>query len=52
MAIDNRFTKEVIECLAKFVIRVSKDEKATPAELEALPEVAKILLDIDRHLMI
>ena len=37
--------KEIINALADFVIRVSKDENATAEELDALPAVARILLD-------
>lgn len=40
--------KEVIEDLVKFVKRVSQDKNATPAELAALPEIAKLLLDVFR----
>jgi len=37
--------KDVIKALCEFVIRVTK-ENATPAELEALPKVAEILMPI------
>lgn len=37
--------KEIINALADFVIRVSEDENATAEELDALPAVARILLD-------
>lgn len=37
--------RELLEALCSFVIRASK-ENATPAELEALPEVATLLLGI------
>jgi len=37
--------KEVINALHEFVIRVTK-ESATPAELEALPRVAEILIPL------
>ena len=36
---------EIINALADFVIRVSKDGNATAEELDALPAVARILLD-------
>lgn len=34
---------EIAEKLADFVCRVAADEKASPAELEILPEIVKIL---------
>jgi len=37
--------KNMIENLLKFIDRVSNDEAATPAEIAALPELVKILLD-------
>lgn len=38
---------EVVECLVNFVKRVSSNEKpATPAEIAALPEIAKLLFDV------
>ena len=38
---------EVVECLVNFVKRVSSNEKpATPAEIAALPDVARLLLDV------
>lgn len=35
----------LVRSLTRFVERVSEDKKATPAELEALPEIARLLLD-------
>lgn len=37
---------EAIESLIAFVKRVSSDKDATPAEVAALPEIAKLLVDI------
>lgn len=36
--------EEVVNDLISFVHRVSRDKKATPAEIAALPEIAKVLL--------
>lgn len=36
----------VINSLVEFVLRTSKDEKAPPEALEALPKVAKLLFDV------
>lgn len=35
--------KKVVNDLVEFVHRVALDEHATPAELAALPEIAKVL---------
>ena len=34
---------EITEDLVYFVHRVARDEKSTPAEVAALPEIAKVL---------
>lgn len=39
---------EVIECLVDFVKRVSKGSDVSPAEIMALPEIAKLLLEVRR----
>lgn len=36
--------EKVLEDLVAFVHRVALNEKATPAEIAALPEIAKILI--------
>ena len=38
--------KEVETELADFVIRISKKEEATPAEMDALARIAAILIEI------
>ncbi len=38
-------SKQIIDDLAQFIHRVATNEKATPAEIAALPEVAKVLLE-------
>jgi len=40
--------ENMVEKLLKFIDRVSSDEDASPAEIAALPEIAKILLDESR----
>lgn len=40
--------EEIIKSLARFVTRVAEDEKATPAEIAALPEVARVLFEGSR----
>lgn len=37
--------KEVIQCLVDFVKRVANDENASPEEITALPEIARLLFD-------
>ena len=37
--------KEVAQCLVDFVKRVASDKKATPEEVAALPEIARLLFD-------
>ena len=37
--------KAVTKDLVDFVHRVATNEKATPAEIAVLPEIAKVLLD-------
>lgn len=39
--------EQVIVDLVAYVHRITTDEKATPAEIAALPEIAKILLLLD-----
>lgn len=40
--------KEVIECLVGFVRRVSGgEEEVSPAEIAALPEIARLLFERD-----
>lgn len=42
----NEQKKEVIECLVGFVRRVSSGEKeVSPAEIAALPEIARLLFE-------
>lgn len=43
--IDKQQKKEVTDNLVEFVKRVSGDKKASPAELAALPEIARLLFD-------
>jgi len=42
---DKEQKKNMIEKLLKFIDRVSSDKDASPAEIAALPEIAKIILD-------
>ena len=37
---------ELVDALIKFVKRVAEDENASPAEIAALPEIARVLLDV------
>ena len=37
-----------MECLVKFVKRISKKDNATPAELEAMTEVARLIIRNDK----
>lgn len=39
--------EQVINDLVVFVHRITTDEKATPAEIAVLPEIARILLLLD-----
>lgn len=43
--------EKLIESLVDFVERTSKNENASPEAFEALPKVAKLLLDIDRLML-
>ncbi|MBD5395642.1 MAG: hypothetical protein HDR71_15585 [Lachnospiraceae bacterium] len=38
--------EKVIECLVQFVERTAKSENPPPEALAALPEVARLLLDV------
>lgn len=40
---------EFLDELRKYALRIMKKEMATPAEIAALPEIAKIILAV-RHL--
>lgn len=40
--------EEIIGSLVEFVKRVSSGENATSEEVKVLPEVAKVLLDMNR----
>lgn len=41
---DTPLFSQVVDDLTSFIHRVANNENATPAEIAALPEVAKILL--------
>ncbi len=43
---DKEQKEMVVNSLAEFVIRTSKDEKAPPEALAVLPEVARLLFDV------
>ncbi len=45
LEVSRQSAKEITEDLVAFVHRVATNEKATPAEIAALPEVAKVLLE-------
>lgn len=42
---DREQKENMMENLLKFIDRVSNDKNASPAEIAALPEIAKILFD-------
>lgn len=45
IAVSTEKSKQIIDDLAQFIHRVATNEKATPAEIAALPEVAKVLCE-------
>jgi hypothetical protein len=42
-------TKEIIEALKEFTLRVTKGKATSEAEIAVLPKVAKLLLSFNHH---